>query len=862
MAKNGFNGKGKQIQSIPAKSKGRLSFIWLPMGLLLALSAGGLTGILVSYYLNNSRFTTEVSALAHYRPSTVTKIYASDNETVIGEFAIQKRIPIKEKEIPQRVEDALLAVEDIRFYNHIGIDPYRMAGIVVKYFTTGRTEGASTLTQQLARGLFLSNEQTLTRKYNEWMLSLQIERFYTKRQILEMYMNHIFMGANSYGFEAASQTYFRKSLKDLSIEEAALLAAIPKSGSEYAPTRNMEKALDRRNLVIDQMVKYQKITQAEGDAAKAKPIKLADTAYYQSQPKSAVTDYPVEDIRKYLEDKYTTRVAQGGLQVYTTIDVEAQKLATKAVRQQLRSYDKGQRWRSEYQDILVDDDNNPITEPKAIESKLKIYKHPDWYGDDYETDDYVKGLVTKIDAGKGEAEVRFGRYKSIVRSGDMGRSGRSPQAEFKVGYLPEFHVKKVDPEAKTLEVELSQVPEVQASILTLNSHTGEVVAMVGGYDFATSKFNCATQALRQTGSAYKPFIYTAAVEWGMTPDMQVSGAPIKKGGWMPHNYDGSLSHPNVPMKIALAKSYNIAAVHLLEMVGIQTGVQMVRRFGITNPMVPALPSALGASEASLIDMVSAYSVFPNKGVRVQPHLIRKVLNRDGTTLEEWEKTTYKVTSEYAALTMVEMMRGVTAGGGTAAAASAGGHPLAGKTGTVNDHTDVWFIGYTPTYVTGVWMGNPERKESLGGSMTGGHGAVPYFNAFMIPFMKDKPRETFPGAPPMPSDVKAMQERRKREEREQLEKAETMGRSLGVGYTDGEKGTSDATAADVAVPGNTDTTPPVGADTGAPKNGGEDTSKPPEIKHVEVPTIKKVEPQPEKTPPPANKKKGKKGGEDG
>ncbi len=858
MARNGLNGKGKQIQSVPGKSKGMLGFIWVPMGLMLALSAGGLTGVIASYYLNNSRYTTEVSALAHYRPSTVTKIYASDNETVIGEFAIEKRIPIKEKDIPQRVEDALLAVEDVRFYNHIGIDPYRLGGVVYKYVTGGRTEGASTLTQQLARGLFLTNEQTFSRKYNEWMLSLQIERFYTKRQILEMYMNHIFMGANSYGFEAASQTYFGKSLKDLSIDEAALLAAIPKSGSEYAPTRNPDKALERRNLVLDQMVKYGKITEAEGDAAKAKPIKLADTAYYQSQPKSSVTDYPVEEIRKYLEDKYTTRIAQGGLQVYTTIDVEAQKLATKVVRQQLRSYDKGQRWRSEYQDILVDDDNNPITEPKAIQSKLNVYKHPDWYGDDYETDDYMKGLITKVDTAKNEAEVRFGRYKTTVRSANMGRSGKSPGQEFKVGLLPEFHVKTVDPENKTLEVELSQVPEVQAALICINAHTGEIVAEVGGYDFATSKFNNATQALRQTGSAYKPFIYTAAVEWGMTPDMLVSGAPIKSGGWMPHNYDGSLSHPNVPMKIALAKSYNIAAVHLLEMVGIQTGVQMVRRFGITNPMAPALPSALGASEASLIDMVSAYSVFPNKGVRVQPHLIRKVLNRDGTLLEEWEKTTYKVTSEYAALTMVEMMRGVTAGGGTAAGASAGGHPLAGKTGTVNDHTDVWFVGYTPTYVTGVWMGNPERKESLGGNMTGGHGAVPYFNAFMIPFMKDKPRESFQSPPPMPSDVRALQEQRRREELEKLEKAELAGRALDAGYT-GDKTVVDPNAGtELGVPPTRGEEPPAAGGDAPPvqPKGGDDTPKSPEIKRPEAAKT----PQPEV--PTGTKKKGKKGGDDG
>jgi penicillin-binding protein 1A len=295
------------------------------------------------------------------------------------------------------------------------------------------------------------------------------------------------------------------------------------------------------------------------------------------------------------------------------------------------------------------------------------------------------------------------------------------------------------------------------------------------------------------------------------------------------------------------------------MVGVQTGVQMVRRFGITNPMVPALPSALGASEASLIDMVSAYSVFPNKGIRVQPHLIKKVLNRDGTTLEEWEKTTYKVTSEYAALTMVQMMRGVTAGGGTAAGANAGGQPLAGKTGTVNDHTDVWFIGYTPTYVTGVWMGNPARKESLGGNMTGGHGAVPFFNAFMVPFMKDKPRDTFQGPPPMPSDVRALQDQRKREELEKLEKAELAGKAIDSTYT-GDKTLVDPTAGTELGkspvtgdnPATGDDTPPVMQ----PKNNGDDPPKLPEIKRPE--TVKT--PQPEKSPQ-GTKKKGKKGGDD-
>ncbi|MBK9162964.1 MAG: PBP1A family penicillin-binding protein [Acidobacteria bacterium] len=762
----------KEIGSIERKNGLLAKAAWFTAALLLALAAGGLTGVLASYYLNNSRYSVEVSALATYRPPQVTTIYADDGETILAEFAIEKRIPIKESDIPQNVEDALIAIEDFRYYDHIGIDPYRIAGAVYKNFTTGSTEGASTITQQLAKNLFLYKDQTYTRKVNEWMVALQIERFYTKRQILEMYMNYVFLGAGAYGFEAGSRTYFGKSLNDLTLEEAALLAAIPKS-PEYSPTRNIKRAEMRRNIVLDQMAKYfpERYSQAAVNAAKAKPIKLADTAYYQSLPKSTPWDYPVEEVRKYLEDRYTTRVAQGGLKVYTTINVEAQKIATRVIRERLRSFDKGRRWRSDYKDILVDNDGQPITDQKEREKTLNAFKHADWYGDEYEEGEYIKGLVVTQNPVADEVGVRFGRYKAVVRSKDMGRSGKRPKDELKPGYLAEFLIKKVDNEKQMLEVQLEQVPEIQAAITTVNAKTGEIAAMVGGYDFHTNRFNNATQGLRQTGSAYKPFIYAAAVEDGMTPDMIVSGAPLKRGGWQPSNYDGSPSHPNVPMKVALAKSYNLAAVHLLDQVGIQAGAQMVRRFGITNPMAPSLPSALGASEASLLEMVAGFGVFPNKGVRIQPHLIRKVYSRDGTLLEEFDGSSSRVTSEYVALTMVDMMRGVTSGGGTAAGASAAGHPLAGKTGTVNKHTDVWFIGYTPTYVTGVWMGNPLRKESIGRGMTGGGTALPIFNAFMNPFMKDKPRDTFPGVPPIPSEIRALMERNKREEAEKLARAE-------------------------------------------------------------------------------------------
>ncbi len=849
------------VESVPRK-RSFWGYIWFPTAIVLALSAGGLTGVLASYYLNNSRYATEVSALATYRPPQVTKIYADDGETILAEFALEKRIPIKEKDIPKVVEDALIAIEDIRFYDHIGIDPYRIGGVIIKNLTSGKVEGGSTITQQLAKNLFLYKDQTYTRKVSEWAMALEIERFYTKRQILEMYMNYVFLGAGSYGFEAGARTYFGKTLKEVNLEEAALLAAIPKS-PEYSPTRNLEKAKDRRDIVLDQMAKYGKITQSEADSAKAKPIKLADSAYYQSQSKSSPWDYPVEEVRKYLEEKYTTRVAQGGLEVYTTINIEGQELATKVIRERLRGYDRGRAWRSEYLDVLTDENNQPLTDPKQIERKLSSYKHPDWYGDEYEKGEYVKGLVIKVNATLDQAEVRFGKYRAIITAKDMGRSGKKPKDEFKVGGLGEFVISEVDKENQTLKATLSQVPEVQAAIVTVNAKTGEIPVLVGGYDFHTSKFNNATQGLRQTGSCFKPFVYAAALEWGITDDMIVSGAPIRRGGWMPHNYDGSLSHANVPMKIALAKSYNLAAVHLLDQVGIQTAAQMVRRFGITNPMAPVLPSALGASEVPLIEMVSAYSVFPNKGVRIEPHLIRKVLDRDGKVLEEWEKTSYKVTNEYVAGTMVEMMQGVVRGGGTASGASAGGHPLAGKTGTVNNHTDVWFIGYTPTYSTGVWMGNPERKESLGSGMTGGHGAVPYFNGFMIPFMKDKPRDSFYSTPAMPSEMKALVEQRKREELEKLEKADAEGQRLGISFNTGPRRTktgettsenSSGQGIVSTTPNNTgeDEPPPV-LNTNKPK--GAETPKP-QIKPVETP--KKVEPQ--KTPE-GNKKKGKKGDDD-
>lgn len=847
-----------RLSAPPAQRRHFLRRFWLPAVLLLAIAAGGLTGMIFASEINSSRAAQEVASLATYRPSEVTYIYADDGETVIGAFAREKRIPLKYEEIPQLLKNSILAIEDARFYDHVGIDPIRIIGATFKNLRTGSREGGSTLTQQLAKNLFLSKEQTLQRKINEWLVALQIERYYTKNQIMELYVNHVFLGAGAYGFEAASETYFGKQAKDLMLEEAALLAGIPKAPGEYSPTIRPAEAKDRRDLVLDQMVKYGFASQAEVDAAKAKPIKLADTAYYQAQPRATAYDYPVEEIRQYLEDKYTTRIAQGGLKVYTSLNVEAQKKGVEVVQAGLRQYDRGHTgWRSAYIPIPSAANNG---QGPPTQAELNNYKDPQWYGNEYQAGQHVRGLIMKIDQGKNEAEVRFGSYTATLTPKEMGRSARQPKSEFKPGLLAEFEIKTVDDKSQRLTVELQQIPDVQGAMMTLNAKTGEIVTMVGGYDFSTSKFNNATQAYRQTGSAFKPYIYTAAVEWGMTPDSTVSGAPIKIGNWTPHNYDGSTSHGDVPLKIALAKSLNIAAVHLLDMVGIQTGSQMVRRFGIKEPMAPYLPSALGATEVPLDQMVSAYSAFPNKGVRVEPHMIRRVLDRDGNVLEEWEKTTFKVTSEYVALTMVSMMRGVVENG-TATAARSLGVQLAGKTGTVNDHTDVWFIGYTPTYVTGVWMGYPGRKKNLGNDMTGGHGALPLFIDFMKAFLKDKPKETFDKAPSMPEDIKELQKQRQREMLDERE---------GLYATRGASKSSDEQKADGDSPPSAITTPKLEQVTLPPAPKADDDAPPKSNTPAEA-APKKNDAGPPDTPPPAaatrprevtpEKKKGKKGNDE-
>ncbi|OYT71343.1 MAG: hypothetical protein CFK52_08255 [Chloracidobacterium sp. CP2_5A] len=779
-------------------SAGWLRRLVFPLSLVGSAAVGSLAMFLFLQWFATTDDQRQVAALADFQPSVVTRVYADDGRTVIGEFALERRVPLAYEEIPLRMRQAIMAIEDSRFEQHWGVDPIGLARAAWKNFLAGRAiEGGSTLTQQLTKILFLSPERTLERKIREAILALQIERQYSKEQIMELYCNQINLGGGAYGVEAGAQYYFGKSIKDCSIEECALLAAIPKAPSGYSPILKPQEAKRRRNLVIANMLESGYITAGEAEAAKATDLKLNVTSAREFNA-SGPFAYVVEEVRRELESRFGTRGTHtGGFQVITTIDAPAQIQAVNAVRWGLHRYEErhgGGRRDAPIPNVLED-----------LKGKdLSAYRHPEWAYEPF-NGMYLHGLVTRV-AGR-VAEVSFGKYRAsvtfsperplregdlpmfLIKSGAARQNAFTPAAEMTASSAAappparRGRYKKPDKLAAetaasdgTLQVELRSLPAIAGAMLCLNAQTGEIKAMVGGYDFSQSKFNNATQANRQTGSCFKPFIYAAAIENGWTPDDLVSDTPFQSGNWSPRNYDGGFAGP-IPLRVALAKSRNIPAVRLLANVGIRRGAEMVRRFGITNPMAPYLPSALGATEVPLIEMVSAYSVFPNQGKRAKPHLIRRILDYDGRTIFDFDKDESeresRVISSYVAAQMVDMMRGVI-DGGTASKVRAvaegdlNKRQIGGKTGTVNDWTDAWFIGYTPSLTCGVWIGYPGEKRTLGRGETGGEAALPMWIEFMKLYLQGKPIETFDKAPAPDADLEKLQAERDRQERKELE----------------------------------------------------------------------------------------------
>jgi penicillin-binding protein 1A len=707
---------GTAMKSQLKRYLGSLVFVFL---LCLSIALGATAGVLFVY---NSDLP-QVNSLEDYHPSLITEVRADDGQ-VIGSFALERRIIVTWDEIPQVMKDAITSVEDQNFFTHWGIDFYGIARAGLKDLMAGRVvEGGSTLTQQLSKNLFLTPERTFRRKIQEIMLAIQIERFYTKEQILTMYCNLHFMGHGQYGFAAAAEYYFGKELKDLNIEEAAMLAAIPRSPPNYSPILHPERALMRRNYAIDRMVAEKKITVAQGEEAKSHPIKLAE-----KQRPDELAPYFVEELRRYLEKKYGTfAVHEGGLKVDSTLNVEMQKSANAAVRAGLREYDKRHGWRGPERNLL----NENVQDLASFE--LKDWKLP------IRTNDIVPGIVMELNKN-GTATVKIGTYQAQVTPQDIAwTKAKSVSEILKTGDVALFQIRSMNAAEHKVDITLEQKPKVQGALLAIQPQTGEIKAMVGGYDFDESKFNRATQAMRQTGSSFKPFVYTAAVDNGLRPDDTILDAPVSFGNYSPGNYDGKFEGV-INIRRALGDSRNVPAVKTLAKLGVQNLIPYVRRFGITSKIEPVLPIALGAADVTLIEMVSAYSTFPNDGVRVVPQMIRRVMDYEGNVLEENLPELRDVIPSETARIMVDLMQEPVRQG-TATKAQELKRPVAGKTGTTNDFTDAWFIGYTPTIVAGAWIGFDE-KVTLGDKETGGKAALPIWMDFIREVYKDKPPEQF------------------------------------------------------------------------------------------------------------------------
>ncbi|MBZ5537400.1 MAG: PBP1A family penicillin-binding protein [Acidobacteriia bacterium] len=690
--------------------------------LLASIGIGAILGLLFVYMSD----LPQVSELENYRPDVISEVYADDGQ-IIGSFAIERRVIVDYRRIPQVLQDAIISVEDQNFEKHIGVDFRRIISAAwTDLITWKKKEGASTLTQQLTRNLFLTPDKSFKRKFQEILLSIQIERRYTKQQIMTLYVNQVYIGNGLYGFAAGADYFFNKPIEKLTLDEAALLAGLPQRPSATSPIANPKACLTRRNHVLDRMVAENRISRDQAEAAKQLPVVL-----HLHQPYNALAPNFIEDIRQYLEGRYGAEtVHEKGLKVYTTLNVAMQRAAEEALRQGLRDYDKRHGWRGALMNIL-----------KEHLGTLETYQHDDWK-QPIVAGAILPGLVMDIVAR--QVVVRMGSYVAHLTAPDFAWTHAAAPAEiFHPGDISLFKVASVDEKTKTVKLSLEQVPKVQAALLALEPQTGEVKAMVGGYDFETSKFNHATQAARQVGSSFKPYVYSTALLEGMKPDDTVLDAPVSfpSGGglYSPHNYDGKFEGV-ITLRKALAESRNVPAVRVAAKVGIKNVIETAKKFGITSKMEPYLPTALGAADITLWEQVSAFSTFPNDGVRVQPHEMRRVVSYSGEVLEEDFPAVNEVIPSEVARAMVTMMRGVVEFG-TSTRAKILKRPLAGKTGTTNDFTDAWFIGYTPSLVCGVWVGYDEKK-TIGDKETGGKAALPIFIQFMQAVYNNKPPEEF------------------------------------------------------------------------------------------------------------------------
>ena len=709
---------------------------------VLVAMLGIVSGVMFAY----AGDLPQVSALDNYSPSTITRIYASGGQ-VIGEFATQRRVVVGYDDINPVLRQAIIATEDAEFDRHFGINIWRMVvAAVVDLAERRRAQGASTLTQQLARNLKeqfgLTNEKSLERKVREIILAIQIEKRYTKREIFTIYCNQMYLGHGAYGVEAASRLYFQKSNKQLTLEEAALIAGIFQTPERQSPFVDIKRATSRRNVVLQRMADERYVTQAQADAAKQLPIV---TRGQPNQP-PGIAPYFVEEVRKHLEKQYGAKVLyESGLSVRSTLDAGLQDLANKALEHGLRAYDKRHGWRKPTRNV--------VDEQHTIEGfKTERWTRAMAVGD-------VVPAVVVTAPKTGPARLRLGNVHGDLEKAGYAWTRRTSAADlFKPGDLVDVAIAKLDPATGAATVTLEQSPLAEGAMLVIDNHTGQIKAMVGGWSFSRSKFNRAVQAYRQLGSTFKPIVYTAAIDRGYTPSSIIVDAPVSYSAgsgqvWSPHNYDHKFLGA-VTLRYALEESRNIPAIKVMDSVGTKNVLDYAKRFGFEEDFPPYLPIALGAGDATLLDITSAYTTFPNQGVRMKPFDVLTVKDRNGNLLEENRAEPSDVIRADTAFVMTNMLRGVLSlrGTGARAAAMASQWPLAGKTGTVDENTDAWFVGFDPDITVGVWLGYDDKRKSLGSAEQGAFAALPIWMEFMKTYIAQRPDKDDPPEFPAPGNI--------------------------------------------------------------------------------------------------------------
>jgi penicillin-binding protein 1A len=685
------------------RSLTRFAALILPLGVMALL--GSVAGSFATNFVRVPR----VSELATYRPDIVTQIVARDGST-IARYAIERRTLVSRADIPAVFRNALIATEDKNFFGHGGVDVKRtVSALLANLQQGGYAQGGSTLTQQLARAIFLSPRKTLSRKVNEALVSFEIERRYSKDQILTMYANEIYLGHGNYGVEAASRYYFGKSIKDVTLAEAALLAGIVQRPEDQSPFRNPALARARRATALRRMRAENYITEAERQAAEAEPLPAAP-----SLPESIVGPYFSEEIRQYLEKTYGEKdLYRRGLRVESTLDPELQDWSEEALGWGLRQLSRRHGF------------HKPRNLTESGYHSLDSYVDPSWDGAKIEENESMRAIVIRTTASG--AEVRVGKQTLTLPNSSLAWTGATGAGKIlKPGDLVTVTVQKA--KDGSLFLGLDQEPREQGAVLIIENASGAIRAMVGGSDWTQSKFNRATQALRQAGSAFKPFVYLTAFEQGYTAADTVFDGPLsividpRQPPYRPSNYDSKF-HGIVTFRKALEHSYNIPAIRVAEMVGLSRVIETAHRLGVRQNLIPYPSMPLGAFEVSLLELTSAYTVFANQGLAFTPYLIEKVTDSNGDVLETTHPDAREVESPQAAFQLLQVLRGVTQRG-TGISAARLKLNIAGKTGTTNDFTDAWFIGSTPRYTIGVWVGNDQKTQTIGKGADGAHAALP------------------------------------------------------------------------------------------------------------------------------------------